>query len=148
MEATLVRRRVCLFTDSREPSGLGEHMLALAAGLVPEWDVSVACPPTRAGLSLLARARAAGLVAHALNVRDTPSEADLVAWLRARPVDVFHCHAGVGWEGHHGIYAARAARVPVVVRTEHLPNVLTEASQQADHARVVDFADRVICVSE
>ena len=143
-----MRRRVCLFTDSQEPSGLGEHMLALATALARVWDVAVVCPPTRAGLSLLARGREAGLVAQALNVRNTASEADLVAWLQARPVDVFHCHAGVGWEGHHGIYAARAAGVPVVVRTEHLPNVLTQPSQRADHARVVDLVDLVVCVSD
>ena len=141
-------RRVCLFTDSREPSGLGEHMLALAAELAGDWDVAIVCPPTRAGLSLLARAREVGLLAQPLDVRDTSSEGDLVAWLRARPVDVFHAHAGIGWEGHHGICAARAAGVPVVARTEHLPNLLTDPRERADHARVVELVDRVICVSE
>ncbi len=143
-----MRRRVCLFTDSREPSGLGEHMLTLAAELMGRWDVAIVCPPTRSGRSLLARAREAGLRAQPLEVRDMPSQADLVAWLQTRPVDIFHCHAGIGWEGHHGLYAARAAGVPVVVRTEHLPNLLTDPRQQADHARAVDLVDGVICVSD
>ena len=143
-----MRRRVCMFTDSHEPSGLGEHLLTLATELSAAWDVSVVCPPTRAGLSFLARARTLDLSTLPLDVSDTASEDDLVEWLRARAIDVFHCHAGVAWEGHHGIYAARSAGVPIVVRTEHLPNVVTDPGQRSDHARIVELADRVICVSE
>ena len=48
---------VCLFTDSLEPSGLGEHMLTLAAELLPRYRVLFVCPPTARGQKLLARAR-------------------------------------------------------------------------------------------
>jgi len=141
-------RRVCLFTDSLDPSGVGEHMLTLAARLLGRYDLTVICPPTPAGNHLLGRARSLGLGTLAITVRDRNAEAPLMQWLGARRVDLFHCHAGIGWEGHHGIYAARAAGVPRVVRTEHLPHLLTDLAQCLDHRRVVGLVDRVICVSE
>jgi glycosyltransferase involved in cell wall biosynthesis len=113
-----------LFSDSLAPSGVGEHMLTLARQLQDRCALSLICPPSPSGLRLLDRAAQMGLATLPLEVRGA-READrrLAAWLSAQRVDIFHCHAGVAWEGHAGVRAARAAEVPGVVRTEHLADL-------------------------
>src|SRR4051794_21307314 len=94
------RPSVCLFTGSRAPSGVGEHMLALAAGLRDRCRVALACPPGPATGPLLERAAALGVEAAAPELGEgRGAAARLAAWLRGRAVDVFHVHAGIGWEG-------------------------------------------------
>lgn len=123
---------VALLTDSRDPSGLGEHMLTLAAALAGRARVRLAVPPEAAYLA--ARARAAGFEARA--------DLDL-EWLAG--VEFAHVHAGVQWEGL--ALAAAARRVAdVVVRTEHLPWVVTEPAD-ADAYHAGDTGDLTICVS-
>jgi glycosyltransferase involved in cell wall biosynthesis len=142
-----VNPSVCLFTDSREPSGLGEHMLTLAIDLQASYDLSFACPATSHGRPLLDRATQMGLPTLAL-APDGQAGPELGRWLRRRRVQVFHGHAGIGWEGHGGIYAAREAGVPVVIRTEHLPYLITKPHERAGHRRLMQRVDRLICVSE
>ena len=143
-----LRPRLCLFTDSLDPSGVGEHMLALAAELRARFRVSVVFPPTDAGLVLLRRARALELDTLALEVRGDPAATvRFVGWLREGGVRIVHGHAGVGWEGHHGIRAARSAGVPAVLRTEHVFNIIDDPRTKAEHARIVGMVDRLICVS-
>ena len=141
-------RHLCLFTDSQEPSGVGEHMLLLAAGLTEGYRLSVVCPPTEAGRALLARAGELGAETLALSAcyHEHTALDRLCRWLRDRQVDLAHVHAGIGWEGFGGVAAARAAGVHII-RTEHLPYLLTDPNQQADHARMVQQVDRLICVS-
>ncbi len=154
-------------------------MLTLAAELRGRYALLFACPPSPSGLPLLARARKMGLATLPLEVRGEQGEASerLGGWLRAQRVRVFHGHAGVAGEGHDGIRAARAAAVPSVVRTEHLPLLTTvfrtedlpdlvhspyhRADQRpdhrrltemveghrADHLRMIGMVDRLICVS-
>jgi len=144
-----VRPHLCFFTDSLDPSGVGRHMLTLAAHLRDDYRISCVCPPTPAGRRLLDHAAALGLDTLALAVRDKgPAMPQLREWLRARRFALFHGHAGIGWEGQVGVYAARAAGVPVVVRTEHLPYLLTAPEQRTDHRLVLRQIDRLICVSE
>lgn len=144
-----MRTRLCLFTASPEPSGVGEHMLTLAAGLRDHYAVSFVCPQTPGGESVLARARAMGLDTLALDAEDMDRVGSpLVRWLRERRIDVFHCHAGIAWEGHGGVYAARVAGVPTVVRTEHLPHSLIPDERGQRHYRyLADELDALICVS-
>ena len=140
---------LCLFTDSLEPSGVGTHMLALAAELQGRYPISFVCPPSPSGLPFLARAAVIGLETLALTVRGgRAGQERLCEWLRGRRVTIFHGHAGIGWEGHRGIHAARAAGVPVVLRTEHLPDLITNPRQRAYYDRLVPAVDRLICVSE
>ncbi len=128
---------------------MGQHMLALAAHLRDRHSISVICPDSPEGYRLLASADALGLDTLPLTVRDGGRGwGQLHDWLRGRRIALFHGHAGVGWEGHDGIAAARAAGVPVVVRTEHLPYMLTETSQRARHRRLMAQIDQLICVSE
>ncbi len=141
--------RLCLFTDSEEPSGMGEHMLALASALRGEYHVAFVCPPTTAGQWFLDRATALGVEAHGLAApyHNAAGKDALYKWLEAKRFDLFHCHAGIGWEGFGGVEVAHAAGVPQVVRTEHLPYLLDHPVQRADHRRIVSSVDRLICVS-
>jgi glycosyltransferase involved in cell wall biosynthesis len=142
-------RRVCLFTDSLYPSGVGEHLFDLAAELRKQYRLAFVCPPSRVGRLLLDRIAALGVETVPLEVRGEPTARQrLATWLRARRIEVFHGHAGCGWEGYEGIYAARAARVPAVVRTEHLPDVLTDPAERRRYYGLQQLIDRIVCVSE
>jgi glycosyltransferase involved in cell wall biosynthesis len=145
-----MRRRVCLFTASPEPSGVGTHMLTLAEGLRNHYDVTLGCIPHGQGEQLLTRAAALGVETLPLDGRGPrtyPEIERLRGWLRASRVDLFHLHAGVGWEGHTAIYAAREAGVPVIIRTEHLPDMIRNLDDRASHRRLVSAVDQLICVS-
>ncbi|HEV8158200.1 MAG TPA: hypothetical protein VGP58_04165 [Pyrinomonadaceae bacterium] len=39
-----MKPKLCLYTDSIEPSGVGEHMLTLAAELSRRFCISFVCP--------------------------------------------------------------------------------------------------------
>lgn len=146
-----MRSHICLFTSSPEPSGVGEHMLTLAAELRATYRITVGCMPHGAGATLLDRARTLGVEILPLDGRGElhdPEILRLQAWLRREQVAVFHLHAGVGWEGHTATRAAQDAGAPVVVRTEHLPYVIEVPEEQASYARLLAAVDRLICVSE
>ena len=130
---------ICLITDSAAPSGVGAHLLALAEGLTDDEIVVVARPAT----GLIERAARAGFAVKALD----EDEARLADWLRTLAPDLVHVHAGIGWEGHGPTRAAQAAGVPVV-RTEHLPYLLTDAVQAAEHDAATRGLARMICVSD
>ncbi|MET0376948.1 MAG: glycosyltransferase [Rhizorhabdus sp.] len=133
--------RLVLATESPAPSGVGEHMLTLAAGLVRDNDVVIGAPR---GTALFQRARAEGFAVKAIDPAD---RGDLERWLtRSRP-DLVHIHAGIGWEGHASARAARAAGARVI-RTEHLPYLLTDPAQRAEHDDGLAAIDRLICVSQ
>jgi glycosyltransferase involved in cell wall biosynthesis len=138
---------VCLVTDSEEPSGVGEHMLGLASALRVSTAVSFVCPPSSAGLAFIERARRSGLDTLALHWTEPRATERFRAWLRSREIDICHVHAGIGWEGLDIVETARA-HVPVVVRTEHLPFLLTDQSERARYAEMLRRVDGVICVSK
>ena len=137
-------RRLCLATDSLEPSGVGEHMLALAGEWRGRYDVTLACPVSPGGRTLLQRAARLGVAIKRLD--DDPDA--VVRWLRAGGYDLLHVHAGIGWEGHALAVQGRAAGIAVIVRTEHLPDVITDPQQRLDHVAGIARVDHVICVSD
>lgn len=133
--------RVLLITDSPEPSGVGRHMLTLAAALRRSGvDASVAFPDHDDGRRLADEAAQAGLEAAAFDAADPAALLD-----RAAP-EVVHVHAGIGWEGQ-SLCAAAAARGCRVVRTEHLPWLLTDPGQIADYAAALAHVDALVAVS-
>ncbi|GAA3723067.1 hypothetical protein GCM10022268_34080 [Sphingomonas cynarae] len=135
-----IRSRLFLVTESPAPSGVGAHMLTLAEGLRGDHDIVIAATPAS---GLLPRARARGLTVKAIDPGDV---ADLSRWFaRTRP-DIVHVHAGIGWEGHASAQAAHDAGARVV-RTEHLPYLLTDADQRAAHRAGLSHVDRLIAVS-
>ncbi len=138
-----MKRRIVLATDSADPSGMGEHMLTLGAALGGEYDVVLALGEIQ-GSNLLRRAAEQGLRIKIIN----PSRPDHFRnWLRDHRADLVHIHAGIGWEGHALVRAARAAGMPVV-RTEHLPYLLTSPVQQAEYRALLLSVDRRIAVSD
>lgn len=133
------RPRVLLATDSLEPSGVGRHMLTLGRGLAGAHDVRLAFPATASDFT--AAARAEGLAAR---VFAPGEEAALIA--DARP-DLLHVHAGIGWEGH-ALAAAGAAAGVAVLRTEHLPWLITDPAQETEFAAAAASVDAFVAVSE
>lgn len=129
--------RVTLATDSADPSGVGEHLLTLGGALCAAGhEVQLVLGDHAAGAALADRARRAGLVAEVTQ--------DWAAALDA-PADVIHVHAGIGWEGH--ALTGAAPEGVAVVRTEHLPWLLTDPDQIAEYRDALPRVDAVIAVS-
>ena len=145
-----MKPRLCLFTDSLEPSGVGEHMLLLAHELKNQYRMAFVCPPSFHGAPFLERAAQDGMQTFALRVENGTAAAhdELQLWLRSEQIAIFHGHAGIGWEGHAAVFAARRADVPHIVRTEHLPHLITDEWQQTEHAALMQHVDRLLCVSD
>lgn len=118
-------------------------MIALATELLDRYDIVLAYPPSSGGRRLLEGAARNGIRSKLLD-----DEESTTAWLAGEALDLVHIHAGVGWEGHGLSSAARAAGVPRIVRTEHLPDVITAPAQRLAHTDGVARVDRIICVSE
>jgi glycosyltransferase involved in cell wall biosynthesis len=131
-----------LATDSGHPSGLGEHMLTLGSALSDRFDVVIAAQPGPGGSAMLKRAAALGLRIKAFELGALDR---FRIWLSAHAT-LLHVHAGVGWEGHDLVRIGKAAGLPVV-RTEHLPYVLTSPVQQAEYGAMLLSVDRVVAVS-
>lgn len=117
-------------------------MLALGRELAADWDVVITADP-HSGLA--ERASAAGLVAMDLPLGDPASLCETLKRWRA---DILHVHAGIAWEGHDLAEAGRRAGIPTILRTEHLPFVLTDPDQIARHRAQVALLDAVVCVSQ
>lgn len=140
--------RICLVTDSRDPSGVGRLMLTLGRGLANRGHlVALATPAAIDSRWLLEAAREAGL--HAWSLPDASPWAQAAAlegWLRASPVDVVNVHAGIGWEGHHAVSAARRSGA-AIVRTDHLPFLLTKERDRREFFDALPQLDSLIAVS-
>lgn len=134
---------VVLATDSREPSGLGAHMITLGAELAGQFDIIVACQNDEAGVHFLRQAARRKLRIKAFDPAQMEQFRD---WLVACGAKLLHVHAGIGWEGHDLVRYGKAAGVPVV-RTEHLPYLLTSVVQQAEYRAMLKSVDSRIAVS-
>lgn len=125
--------QIVLATDSLDPSGMGEHMLALARGCDREWDVTIALLGEDHN-GLLRRAARLGI-----GIRLARDLEDFADWLSRAGRDLLHVHAGIGWEGLELTAIGAAQGIPVI-RTEHLPYLLTDSRQRESyrlHARDV-----------
>ncbi|MDT1064620.1 glycosyltransferase [Paracoccus sp. CPCC 101403] len=131
--------RALLITDSPDPSGVGEHMLTLAAAL-PAGMATLAFPDHEAGRQLALRARGLGLASVTFG-------ADAAQATIARfPAEIVHVHAGIGWEGHELCRIASEA-AKGVIRTEHLPWLLTDEDQIRAYCDAAKRLDALISVS-
>ncbi len=140
---------MCLYTPSADPSGMGAHMLELAAQLVDAWDVSVLAWPTPPGQHLLAQAEALGARAVALPHPRAPGfGAAVEAHLHRHPAQVFHVHVGTGREDFDGARAARQAGVPAVLQTQHYPWLMGSPKHLVPFFRALQAVDHLITVSE
>ncbi len=135
------RRRIVLATDSLDPSGLGEHMLTLGLALREDWDVTIAILSGSAPDLITRAAR------HGLAVKTSFDTADFAQWLTTSDTSLLHVHAGIGWEGHELARAGMSCGIPVI-RTEHLPYLLTDEDQKLHYEReCANLAHRIV-VSE
>ncbi len=132
---------VLLATDSFNPSGMGEHMLALGRGLSDRWNVTIAVM-AEDRMGLLARAARCGLA-----VKLIQDVGEFHEWLSRSSVDILHVHAGIGWEGHDLAAAADACAIPII-RTEHLPYLLNDPEQIECYRRETERLAHRIVVSE
>ncbi|MCW2608616.1 MAG: glycosyl transferase group 1 [Frankiales bacterium] len=139
---------VCLYTPSFDPSGMGRHMLDLATELALTRDVSLLAWGTPAGTRLLTAAERGGVRTCALPPpRDPGFGPAVTCFLRRHPAEVFHVHVGTGREDFDGARAARAAGVPVVLQTQHLPWLLSQEHKQRPFFRGLREVDHVLTVS-
>lgn len=143
------RPAVCLFTDSREPSGVGAVILALARKLRDRFRLSLICPPTEGGRRLLAAADGLGVATLGADaLRDVPDWHRARDWLRAQDVELLHIHAGIAWEGLTAPNLARAAGVRRTLRHEHLPDLLTAERDRRAYRDAMREVDAILCVSQ
>ena len=131
---------VILATDSREPSGVGHHMLTLARHLGPGFAPHLAFARAPLAKAFVGRARALGLQA------ETVADNGWPAWLARQPGPLLHVHAGIGWEGGALVRAGRKAGLSVL-RTEHLPWLIADPVQRLDYAAMLRDVGQVIAVS-
>jgi predicted dehydrogenase/glycosyltransferase involved in cell wall biosynthesis/threonine dehydrogenase-like Zn-dependent dehydrogenase len=132
---------IVLATESLDPSGMGEHMLTLGMTLSPSFDVTLALSSELDG-GLLTRAARAGLAVKAFSDVEAFEH-----WLGKAMPQFLHVHAGIGWEGHGIARAGLACGIPVV-RTEHLPYLLTDPAQVATHRHETEPLSQLILVSD
>ncbi len=143
-----VRRSLCLYTRSANPSGMGRHMLDLIEGLTERMDVTVLCRTSPRARWLFQEASARGARAVALPSPHDAAHPEVVnSFLSSHPVDIFHCHAGWGWEDPDGLRLARAAGVPAVLITHHLPFLIHSRAKAQALVRNTSYAHWRIAVS-
>ncbi|HEU4754902.1 MAG TPA: glycosyltransferase family 4 protein, partial [Armatimonadota bacterium] len=147
------RVRVAFFTDSLHPSGVGRVMETLARHLRRDrYALFVVCAALPAADELARRMSPYAEAVARWTVREDHEDLDalhgLVRQLQEWRIDLFHNHIGATWEGGWGTLAARCARVPVVVATDHLPNVLRTPHELEHRRRMNGLVDRIFTVSE
>lgn len=149
-----VARRVALYTESPEPSGVGAHMLTLARAYGRSEAVSFAFmtgPRTRGCREAAAALGAPVTALPAVGPQHHPRAAHVRAFLRRRRPDVLHVHAGITWEALSVAAIAREEGVPTIVRTEHLPYLLPHRAPEiarAGYAAMLGDLDALVCVSQ
>src|SRR5438874_1034577 len=146
------RIRLCLFTDSLEPSGVGRVMELLAHHLPKRhYEIFLACAD-HPGADRLAAGMSpfvSDIARHTVHsYDDIPALPALVDRLRRWRIDIFHNHIGITWEGDWGTVAARCATVPLVVATEHHPCVLDKEHEREHRRGVNQLLDRIFTVSD
>lgn len=123
-------------------------MLDLVQGLVDRTDVTVLCRTSDRAHWLFDEASARGARTVALPGPHDPAYPDVISdFLSSHPVDVFHCHAGWGWEDPHGLRLARAAGVPAVIITHHMSFLLHKRTKADELVRNTSYAHWRIAVS-
>lgn len=142
--AMIDKARIVLATDSMVPSGVGEHMLTLGRELLAFCQVVLAFPDSGDGPRFFERAKNAGLPIKLVTLEDGDA---FTAWLTRYTASLLHVHAGIGWEGHGLTAAGRLAGIPVV-RTEHLPYLLTDERQQREYRIGNSMVHSTIVVSD
>lgn len=142
-------RSVAMYTRSANPSGMGRHMLDLIETFAPRADITLACRDTPRSRWLGRSAEQLGAAVVTLPSPHDPAFPHLLRQLLdSRRFDVFHSHAGWGWEDRWALPLARAAQVPAVVLTHHLPFQLSHPLKAAWQRARTAHAHALIAVSD
>ena len=129
---------------------MGVHMLALVRHLVEAGvQVSVAYWPALPTEQLMSKAEGLGATTvRTPHPRDPAYGREVTAYLRVATPDVFHVHVGTGREDFGGARAARAAGVPAVVETLHLPWMMRHPGKRQAFLASLDAVDQLVVVSD
>ncbi len=143
-------RTVVHFTDTVAFGGAERMLLTLMAGLDERrWRPVLVCHPSPGTERLLDSARHAGIETRGIE-RGAGGVRRFTALVRAvrreRP-SVFHAHLTWPLRCSTGIVAAAAARVPVIVATQHLLPLLPSRPPRIKRAVVEACVDRYVAVS-
>ncbi len=142
------RLRVCYYTRSADPSGMGAHMLDLIRAFAGESELSILCRTSEKARWLSDRAAELGAVAVPLpSPHDSAYPRVIVDFVRSHQVDVFHGHAGWGWEDPDGFRIAKAEGVGAVVLTHHLPFLIHDRRKASRLLETTAPVDHFIAVS-
>ncbi len=124
-------------------------MLDLIESFVPKADVWLLCRTTDKSRWLFEQARDVGACPVPLPGPHDPAYPTMIEdFLRTQHVDVFHGHAGWGWEDRDGFRLARERGIPVVLVTHHLPFLIANRGKAQRLVAVVRDVDAQIAVSE
>jgi glycosyltransferase involved in cell wall biosynthesis len=148
--------RIVYHLNGWDLGGMEHHALALGRGVARAgWQVAVLLLDLPVLDPLIAGFGAAGVTTHRLPVRGEQSAARRIvaAWrtrglLRQMAPAILHQHRAMGREGRWTVFAARAARVPIVVVTEHFTAYRTTGPRRQVNAAVDRLVDRIVVVSE
>ena len=139
-EPTQTPTSIILATDSKDPSGVGHHMLALAQSVSQTLAPNLVFTGGRSAMAFVEKAKVLGLRAECID------EKDFANWLARQPGTLLHVHAGIGWEGHTLVAAGHSAGF-AVVRTEHLPWLIDQPSERQSYAAMLRGVAQLITVS-
>ena len=129
---------IVLATDSAVPSGVGEHMLTLAACTVVHTCRCACLPDEGDGARFLDRGQAGGLRDHRTRrelrwvARNSPARQSFMSMPAS-------AGKAMNWCGRAGMPG-----IPVV-RTEHLPYLLTDPDQKSRHRMAASLVRRAGC---
>jgi glycosyltransferase involved in cell wall biosynthesis len=128
---------------------MGVHMLALARHLTQAGvEVTLVYWPAEAAERLFAGIGRPGVATvRTPHPRDPSYGRELRATLRDLRPQVLHVHVGTGREDFGGARAGRAAGVPAIVETLHLPWLLHARWKRESFFHSLEAVDRLIVVS-
>jgi glycosyltransferase involved in cell wall biosynthesis len=153
MEAAMNARTVVHFTESREFGGAERMLLTLLGGMDQQRWRPVLMHHEAPGLDqLLVEANRLGVVTRTVprisRRRDALRLPAVVRMLRHVRPSVFHVHLSWPLRCSRAILAARAARIPVVIATQHLFSGIQSRRARIRQQLVSLAVDRYIAVSE
>ncbi|EPE96967.1 glycosyl transferase group 1 [Rhizobium grahamii CCGE 502] len=82
-----------------------------------------------------------------MKIKLVADTAEFEGWLSRANFNLLHVHAGIGWEGHQAVLSGVASGLPVI-RTEHLPYLLTDFEQKREYLISTESVSQHIVVSE
>ena len=140
--------RICYYTRSADPSGMGAHMLDLMRAFAGQAQLSILCRTADRARWLFDGATELGALAVPLpSPHDPAYPRVLTDFVRSQQVDVFHGHAGWGWEDPDGFRVAKAEGAAVTL-THHLPFLIHDRRKASRLLETTAPVDRFIAVSD